>query len=188
VWYLREHIFGNPHLFHWLIYNLTYYPYDWQHREVNGTNAQARQIFGSVIKTLLNDIAPRDVLELEKPSISARMGSMICTNLTRTLTEWQRSFGTNRVNNENGIRFGNLDIISSMIQERKIAATQQFLGMGFHEDFADFVVEHVVSKGEVGAGPSNEQEVITFIDNLPCWRELPLLSPPLLPLKRKHGM
>ncbi len=66
-----------------------------------------------VFKTLLNDTAPGDVLELEKPSISARMGSMICTNLTRTLTEWQRPFGTNWVNNENGIQFGNLDIIFS---------------------------------------------------------------------------
>ncbi len=87
VWYLREHIFGNPYIFHWLIYNLTYYPYDWQHREVNGTNAQARDIFGSVIKTLLNETVPRDVLVLDNPSDDARMGSMICANLTRTLEQ-----------------------------------------------------------------------------------------------------
>ena len=135
----------------------------------------------------MNDTAPRDALELDKPSISARMGSMICTNLTRTLTEWQRSFGTNRVNSENGIQFGNLDLIfSKRIQDRNNAATGRFWEMGFHEDFASLVLEHVDSK--IGAGPSNEQEVITFIDNLPCWRELPLPPPPLLPLKRKHGM
>ena len=75
-----------------------------------------------------------------------------------------------------------------MNQERKIAATQQILGRGYHIDLAESVMEHVASKGEVGAGPSDEQEVITFINNLPCWRELPLPPAPLLPLKRKHGM
>ena len=77
----------------------------------------------------MNETVPRDVLVLENPSDDARMGSMICTNLTRTLEQWQRSVGENlrnTNNNENNIQFGNLGIISSMIQERKNAATQHF--------------------------------------------------------------